>query len=359
MPVKKPNEKNTKAEILEAYNELVKEKAEVKSQLEHLAKENKSPTNQPKIEPKPTMNQQPTNIQQKMNYIIENLGKIQLGFGSAASELSEQLTTRAANLSGIQESVQNELQQLKALHNLEIAEDTLDNLIKSYEDNSKTYQEEYNQRFEELSQEIYEQRNAWEKEQDEKKLSVKERNDNLTKSRQRDTTEYKYDLELQRQLEVDRYEQKQKEFYNQLEETQQEIEKQWSEREKLISEQEKQFEEFKAKVEALPKEKEAAIKKATEEGKGIAYYQAKIKSDLYAKEVEGQKRYYEQRLQSLEQTIGNQENRIQNLSKQLESALKQVQDLAVKAIEGTANVNSYQVMKEIALEQAKNQAKVK
>lgn len=32
--------------------------------------------------------------------------------------------------------------------------------------------------------------------------------------------------------------------------------------------------------------------------------------------------------------------RIQNLSKQLESALKQVQDLAVKAIEGTSNVNS-------------------
>ena len=64
-------------------------------------------------------------------------------------------------------------------------------------------------------------------------------------------------------------------------------------------------------------------------------------------------------MQSLEQTINNQEGRIQNLSKQLESALKQVQDLAVKAIEGTANVNSYQAIKEIALEQAKTQAKNK
>lgn len=75
--------------------------------------------------------------------------------------------------------------------------------------------------------------------------------------------------------------------------------------------------------------------------------------------MEGQKRFYEQRLQSLEQTITNQETRIQNLSKQLESALKQVQDLAVKAIEGTSNVNSYQAIKEIALEQAKTQAKNK
>jgi hypothetical protein len=57
--------------------------------------------------------------------------------------------------------------------------------------------------------------------------------------------------------------------------------------------------------------------------------------------------------------ITNQEKRLQNLSSQLESALKQVQDLAVKAIEGTSNVNSYQAIKEIALEQAKSQVKNK
>lgn len=45
--------------------------------------------------------------------------------------------------------------------------------------------------------------------------------------------------------------------------------------------------------------------------------------------------------------------------KEQETALKQVQDLAVKAIEGSSNVNSYQAMKEIALEQAKSQAKTK
>ena len=64
-------------------------------------------------------------------------------------------------------------------------------------------------------------------------------------------------------------------------------------------------------------------------------------------------------MQSLEQTINNQETRIQNLSKQLESALKEVQYLAVKAIEGSANINSYQAIKEIALEQAKSQVKNK
>jgi len=75
--------------------------------------------------------------------------------------------------------------------------------------------------------------------------------------------------------------------------------------------------------------------------------------------VEGQKRNYELRIQSLEQTIQNQEAWINNLSKQLDAALKQVQDLAVKAIEGASNINSYQALKEIAMEQAKAQTKMK
>jgi uncharacterized coiled-coil protein SlyX len=362
MPAKKLTEKSTKAEILQAYEELANEKATLKSQMDKVIKENSYVSNEkPKVEVKSITQPmtQTTTIQQRMNYTIESLAKIQLGFGSAVSELSEQLTTRASKLSEISQAVKTEIGQLKQLHNLEISENTLDNLIKAYEDNYKSYAEEYNQQNETLSQLIQEQRKAWEKEQEEHKKAVKERNENLNKTRQRETAEYKYDLELRRKLEIEEYEQQQKALYKQLEEFKQEMEKRWYEREKRITEQEKQFDENKAKVEAFPKEKEAAIKKASEEGKGIATYQSKIKADLFAKEVEGQKRFYEQRLQSLEQTISNQESRIQNLSKQLESALKQVQDLAVKAIEGTANVNSYQAIKEIALEQAKSQVKNK
>jgi hypothetical protein len=366
MPTKKPSDRSTKAEILEAYNELAKEKTALKSQFEQLQKNTTSApsttSSKPIIETntsaKNTMSQSQS-LQQKMNSTIESLAKIQLGFGSAASELSEQLSARASQLEESRKSVEKEVEELQQLHNLEVTEETLDTLIQSYEDNSKAYQEEYSQRYEILSQEFAEQKNTWLKEQDEHKIAVQERDDNQKKARQRDAAEYKYNLELQRKIQKDEYEQQQKELYKQLDEFKLEREKQWTEREKTISEREQQFEEHKAKVEAFPKDKEAAIKKATEEGKGIAIYQAKIKSDLYAKEVEGQKRFYEQRLVSLEQTIQNQETRIQNLSKQLESALKQVQDLAVKAIEGTSNVNSYQAMKEIALEQAKTQAKMK
>jgi hypothetical protein len=70
-------------------------------------------------------------------------------------------------LSEIGESVNNEIQQLVQLHNLEISEDILDTLIKSFHKNERAYQEEYDEHYEVLSQEILELKNTWIKEQEE------------------------------------------------------------------------------------------------------------------------------------------------------------------------------------------------
>lgn len=361
--VKKPSDRNTKAEILGAYEELLEERKAVETQLKQLQKELKAKppvaSQENHHQPVTAMNQPPV-VQDKMLYTIDSIVKLQLGFGSAVSELSEKLTSEAAKLEELQRFVTEETQQLEDLHNLEeIQEETLDTLIQAYEDNSKAFQEEISQRREALEQEIQELKKAWEKEQEEHKREINEQNETHSKARQRDAEEYTYDLALRRSLDKDEYEQNQKRLYKELEEAKQEQEKQWTEREKAIAEREKKFEELKTKVEAFEKEKEAAIKKAKEEGKGIANYQVKVKADLQNKEIEGNKRFYELRIQSLEQTIQNQEARIQNLSKQLDAALKQVQDLAVKAIEGSSNVSSYQAFKEIAMEQAKAQLKNK
>ncbi len=358
----KPSDKNTKAQILEAYDHLAQEQKVLETQLKQLQKDakEKPPVAAQKIQqPVAAMNQQQV-VSDKMVSTIDSIVKLQSGFGSAVSELSEKLTTEAAKLTELQNSVTEEIQQLEELHDLEeIKEETLDVLIQSYEDSSKAFQEELSQRRDTLDQEIQELRKAWEKEQDEHQRTIKERNDEQSKVRQRDAKEYNYELALQRSLHSEEYEQTQKSSYKQLEEDKQEQEKTWTEREKVIVEREKQFEELKVKVEAFEKEKEAAIKKAKEEGKGIANYQVKVKADLQNKELEGNKRFYELRIQSLEQSIQSSEARIQNLSKQLDAALKQVQDLAVKAIEGASTISSYQAFKEIAMEQAKGQFKGK
>jgi hypothetical protein len=360
----KPTDKNTKAEILAAYNQLVEEKKEIEAQVKNSQKQ--ATVTAPaativkevvKSEPRTIMNAAP--IQDKVNNTISSLDSLQLGFGAAVSELSEKLTTEAAKLAEIREGVTAEITDLQTLHSLEVDEDTFEELIESYETSSKAFGEELRERQEAAQQEVQSLTKAWNKEQEQTGIAVKERIELDRKNSQREVQEYKYTLDLQRKLDREQYEQQQAALYYELAETKEVQEKVWTEREVALAEREKTFNETKAKVAAFVQDKEKAVEKARGEGKGIATYQAKIKSDLYAKEVEGQKRFYEGRIESLEDTISNQGERLNSLSKQLEAALKQVQDLAVKAIEGSANANSYQTLKEITLEQAKSQAKIK
>ncbi|MEM9152892.1 MAG: hypothetical protein AAGB19_20905, partial [Cyanobacteria bacterium P01_F01_bin.3] len=272
----------------------------------------------------------------------------------------EKLTSKAAQLQSLQLAVAEELTQLEELHNLdEIQPDTLDTLIQTCQDNSAAFESEFNQRRDCLELERQNLEQTWEKEQDEHQRFVKERDADSQKTSQREAQEYEYNLTLQRSLAQTDYDQAQEERYRQLAAAKQTLQEQWAEREKLISLQEQQWAELKAKVEAFEKEKEAAIQQAREEGEKTASDQAKIAANLRHKELDGFKRVYELRIQALEQTIQTSEERIQTLSKQLAAALKQVQDLAVKAIEGSSNIQSFEAFKSLAMEQAKTQVKGK
>ncbi|MEL6930654.1 MAG: hypothetical protein AAFO95_18760, partial [Cyanobacteria bacterium J06600_6] len=76
-------------------------------------------------------------------------------------------------------------------------------------------------------------------------------------------------------------------------------------------------------------------------------------------EIAGEQQNYQLQIESLEQTIRHQATRISKLSQQLDGSLQQVQNLAVKAIEGTSNRNSFEAVKAIAIEQAKTPQKGK
>ena len=161
--VKRVNSKNTKAEILEAFAELKKEKAAIEAEIKQLNQEQKTTTktqlnlisNQPEVEVVKLMNPNKTNSKPTMQYTIENLLLLQTGFGSAVSELSEKLTSEATKLEEIRETVAAENQQLKDLHNLEnLDENTLDNLIQQHEQSAKAFESEFSERQEILQQEI-------------------------------------------------------------------------------------------------------------------------------------------------------------------------------------------------------------
>ena len=78
MVVKKPSVKSTKAELLEAFDELAKEKTELKAQIDKLAHSSpgKVIKEQSELPAKKEVMNQSSSVQQKMNYTIESLGRI-------------------------------------------------------------------------------------------------------------------------------------------------------------------------------------------------------------------------------------------------------------------------------------------
>jgi hypothetical protein len=355
------NAKNTKAEILAAFEQLQQEKQaaekEIKKLQQHPILSPIQPAKPPEImTPTPT----PINTTNNLDDTLANLEQLKLSFGGTVSNLSEKLITEATSLAKLQTSLTQEKEQLKELYELEvITDETLDELVIEYQDSTKAFFTEFNEQSERLGQEIQELRQAWDKEKETHDREIKERNETYQKNKNREAEEYQYNLELELILGEEAHEQNIKALYHELEETKEQQEKIWEQREKTIAEAEQKYAEVKEKVEAFATELEAKKKKGKEEGKGIGFYQAKVKADLRQKEIDGEKQNYQLRIQSLEDSLTNQQLRLESLTRQLESAQKQVQDLAVKAIEGTSNRNSFEAMKEIAIEQAKNQQKNK
>jgi hypothetical protein len=360
------NSKSTKAEILTAYKDLEKEK----KALETAAKKatltqqdnsslQKNNSNTVKVDRVLSMIQQQIE-QRDIAKTIKILEQLQVDFGGAVSNLSEQLITEATTLTEIRESIAEEKRQLAELHELKtIEEKTIDSLIEQYQDNYKQFSEEFELESENKRQEIAELIKTWNKEQETNHREIKARNEERKKNKQRETEEYQYNLDLARDLDEEEYEQQKKIKTQELETIKQELEQQWQEKEKAIAEKEKEYREAQEKITEFEEKLRKKVKQGEEEGKGIGIYQAKVKQDLRVKEIEGERQNYQLKIQALTQAISSQEARIAKLIQQLDAAQKQVQDLAVKAIEGTANRQSYEAMREIAMEQAKTQQKNK
>ena len=198
---------------------------------------------------------------------------------------------------------------------------------------------------------------GWAQEQKAHTRAIKERNELLKTERQRNAQEYKYNLEMERKLDAERYEQEKRARYRELEAFVTTKEQTWAERENAIAEQEQICQDLKTEVKSLAKKLEAAIRQADKEDTEVARKEAKIRDSLLAKEEEGNRRIAELKIQSMQTTIDKQAQQIASLSVQLDAVVKQSQSLAIKAIEGASHETSFQSIREIALEQAKRPPK--
>lgn len=368
MTVKRPADTATKAKLLEAFDELSGEYGELQKQFKGLQQELKNLQSAPKqalqkeVSP-PVVEVRPAKMvskdQNKMEFTLGLLEQLQAGISSTLAELSEKLSVEAKKLEDLGKVTTQERKALAELYELTLTDDTLDQLLVEYEETAKTSKEEYSVRKETLDQALLELSRAWEEAQEAHNKAILDRNTTAALAQKRENEEYTYALKLARKLDEEQY-QAQKLELDKARSAREEVqEKAWMQQEKALDEVETRHFVAEQKVAGMAAEKESAVKKAEAEGTGIGNKQARIKADLLGKEIEGQRRIYEQRIAAVQMRVESQNNRISVLSKQLESASKQIQDLAARAIEGTANSNALTAFKDLAMEQAKSQGKTK
>lgn len=322
--------KDSKDQILKAFQQILTDRQKLDSKIATKEEEAEKEKNKQVLEVAATYT---------VDSIVKGLANLQLEFGSIVSGLSERLTTEASKIDELKRAIEIESQHLQELQQIRVVADALHILTQEHQEKLKTLEQNAANQREALEKDKSEKNKAWQREQEEFEIAIREYNELLVKERQRQEADYQYELARDRKIETDEYEELKRNQERELQEADREKEKQWLERERILAERQPLFEEYQQKVEAFPAELEEAVKKAREEAIKETHQDAKVKADLLEKEWESTKQGYEFKIQSLEQTIQKQIEQIENISAQLQDAMKQSQALAMRAFQSSSTPN--------------------
>ncbi|MTJ49657.1 hypothetical protein [Dolichospermum sp. UHCC 0259] len=269
--------------------------------------------------------------------IVKGLADLQLEFGSIVNALAEKLAQENTKLDELNRAIEIETQKLQELRQIRIVADTLDIFTQEHQEKLKILEQETANRKEALEKEAATRRKEWQKEQIEFTEKLQTYNDLLARDRQQEQEEYEYKLATTQKLTTDAYEAKKRNLEREIAETTQQKQKDWTEREKFLTDNQKLFTEYQQQAVKFPTELEEAVKKAREDAIKETSQKAKVEVDLFEKEWESTKQSYELKITSLEETIVKQTEQIEGIAAQLQTALKQAQDLAMRAFDSSTN----------------------
>jgi len=273
---------------------------------------------------------------------ISNLG---IEVSKALADLSAKLTAEVDHLSSAREAVTLEKRERERLQRIDVAATALDQLV-----------QEYASQQEQLEHEISEQRAAWSREEQERAQQQKEYDEALKKQRQREVEDYEYRKTLERKKAQDKYEEETRLLEKRNKEKQEALEKSWQQREAALKEAEQELARLRKEVDGIPERLRKEVEEAASQAAASAGQKYEQQFLLLKKDAEAERRLSELQIRSLNETVARQVAEVESLQRQLDEAKRQVQDIAVKAIEGASGASALAHINKIAMEQAKTRS---
>lgn len=275
--------------------------------------------------------------------VVQKLSDLGLEISRSLSDISARLVEEVNLLANVREAVALERKELERMHKIDVAATALDQLV-----------EEYERRSRELEAEIAARRAEWEEQARTAERERKEQEEALRKQRQREIEDYEYKKNLERKKAQDRYDEELRLQEKRNQERQELLEKSWQQREEALKEREEELALLKKEAAAFPARLQQEAQKAAEEAGRAAEARFQQQVLILQKDAEAERRVLGLQVKALEDNVARQAAQIAALEKQLAEAKQQVQDIAVKAIEGASGAKALSHINQIAMEQAKN-----
>lgn len=271
--------------------------------------------------------------------VIRKFADLNIEVAKTLTTLSEKIVVEVQILGKLRQAAELEKKEIERLHRIDVAQTALDQLI-----------EDYHTKNEEFRQELAQQQAEMEEEAQQKQAIAQEEEEALAKSRKREAEEYEYKKNLERKKTQDKYEEEIRLRDKQNKEKQEALEKSWQQRESSLKTQEEELATLRKTVQEYPARIQKEIDKAVAEA--ILRTEEKLahEIELLKRDNDSERRIAELKIKTLEDSLLRQMAQVSSMQGQMEEAKKQVQDIAVKAIEGASGAKAFQ----IAFEQAKS-----
>ena len=348
--VKKLAMTNTKQEMLDAYNTLLKQLQE--KQAGELRPEKK-------MEEKKTKEAVAVAESLGSESVAKEINNLKLDVNKMLTQLYDRLDAEVNKFMMIQNAIAAKERDIRELFEIEKSAMTLAALIEAQNLKRQEFANEMDVKKEALKQEIETQRDEWEKEKEIHEAAVKERDAAEKKRQARDKEEFDYNFKREQQLATDRYKYDKAKLEQELKDKKEALENELKARETAIAEREAELADLRKRAAQFPKDIETAVNRAIKETAERITFEAKAREDLLKKEFEGERNVLKTRNESLEKTAKEQNDRMTKLSQQLEEAYQKVQDIAVKTVEGASNAKSLANLQQLLGEQMRKQTQEK
>lgn len=292
--------------------------------------------------------------------VVRSIGELKSLLTRTLTELSERLDAEVGKYSQIRRAIAAKDAELQEIYEIQRSASTLQAMIETQQRKQEEMERAFQTEKEELERQIETTRAEWEAERKQHDQETKDRDVAEQKRRQRELEEYKYSFAREQQLARDQANDELAKVQKELADRKSQLERDWDEREKSLATREQELTsreqeliELRARVAGFAHDLQSAIDQAEARATARLQQQHASAQELLRRELEGEKNVLAARIAGLERTVKEQAEQITRLEQQAEKAYAQIQEIAVRAIEGSASSKQLASLQQLLAEQVR------